>query len=111
MPVPCFARGKERKRRNALLTTHTQQTPSPFFFSPQVFIPGGFAFKHANNTMDISAPEAVKLEDIDVDALRAANSEAAKRLAAAGAGTRDAAEARAALEVYSALGKTLKVTL
>jgi F0F1-type ATP synthase epsilon subunit len=77
----------------------------------EVFIPGGFAFKHANNSMDISAPEAVKLEHVDVDALRAAASEATKKLAGAAAGSRDATEAKVALEVYAALSKALKVAL
>jgi F0F1-type ATP synthase epsilon subunit len=77
----------------------------------ELFIPGGFAFKHPNNSMDISAPEAVKLEHVDVDALRAANAEAGKKLAAAAAGSKEGAEAKIALEVYAALAKALKVTL
>ncbi len=77
----------------------------------EVFVPGGFAFKHANNTMDVSAPEAVKLEHVDADALRAANAEAVKKLAGAAAGSREATEAKIALEVYGALGKAMKVQL
>ena len=46
--------------------------------SEKYFIPGGFAFTHANGTLDISAPEGCKLDDIDVEqfkkcALRALN--------------------------------------
>ena len=77
----------------------------------EVFIPGGFAFKHANNTMDISAPEGVKLEHIDVEALRVRNTEAALKLAAAVAGSKEAAEAKIVLEVYAALSKAVKVSL
>jgi F0F1-type ATP synthase epsilon subunit len=77
----------------------------------EVFVPGGFAFKHANNTMDISAPEGVKLEHIDVEALRARNAEAVAKLAAAAAGSKDAAEAKIQLELYNALSKSVKVAL
>lgn len=77
----------------------------------EVFVPGGFAFKHANNTMDISSPEAVKLDSIDVEALRAANADAVKKLAGAAANSKEAVEAKVSLEVFSALGKALKVTL
>lgn len=38
--------------------------------SEKYFIPGGFAFTHANGTLDISAPEGCKLDDIDVDAFK-----------------------------------------
>lgn len=68
--------------------------------SEEFFIPGGFAFKHANNTMDVSAPEGVKLDSIDQEALRAANAEAVKALAAATAGSKAHAEAKIQLELY-----------
>ncbi len=68
--------------------------------SEEFFVPGGFAFKHANNVMDVSAPEGVKLDSIDADALRAANAEAVKALAAATAGSKAAAEAKIQLEVF-----------
>ena len=75
------------------------------------FIPGGFAFKHPSNVIDVSAPEAVALDAIDVDALRAANVEATKKRDAATAGTKEYAEATLALEVYKALGHAVKTTL
>ena len=77
----------------------------------EVFIPGGFAFKHANNMIYVSAPEAVKLEHVDVEALRARNAEAAQKLAGAAAGSKEAAEAKIVLEVYNALSKAVKATL
>jgi F0F1-type ATP synthase epsilon subunit len=79
--------------------------------SEEFFVPGGFAFKHANNVMDVSAPEGVKLENIDVDALRAAATEAGKDLAAAAPGSKAAAEARLALDMYKVLGQAVKVTV
>jgi F-type H+-transporting ATPase subunit epsilon len=75
------------------------------------FIPGGFSFKHAHNVMDVSAPEGVKLDQVDVEALRAANSEATKRRDAATAGSKEHAEAKLSLEVYRALAQALKVTV
>lgn len=79
--------------------------------SEEYFIPGGFAFKHANNAMDVTAPEGVKLEHVDADALRAANAAAVKDLAAAPAGSRPAAEAKVQLELFGILAKSLKVQL
>ncbi len=79
--------------------------------SEEFFVPGGFAFKHASNVMDVSAPEGVKLDSIDAEALRAANAEAVKSLAAAAAGSKAAAEARLTLEVYKVLGAAAKVQL
>ena len=77
----------------------------------EIFIPGGFAFKHANNLMDISAPEGVKLEHIDADALRARNTEAQQKLASATPGSKDAAEAKITLELYQALSKAAKISI
>ncbi len=75
----------------------------------EFFVPGGFAFKHANNMCDVSAPEGVKLDQVDTDALRAAAADATKELAAAAANSKPAAEAKLALEVFKALGSALKV--
>jgi F0F1-type ATP synthase epsilon subunit len=77
----------------------------------EIFIPGGFAFKHANNLMDISAPEGVKLEHIDADALRARNTEAQQKLSSAAAGSKEAAEAKITLELYQALSKAAKIAI
>jgi F0F1-type ATP synthase epsilon subunit len=79
--------------------------------SEEFFVPGGFAFKHANNQMDISAPEGVKLEHIDLDALRAANADAIKKREAATAGSKEQAEAKITLDLYRILAQTLKVQL
>lgn len=77
----------------------------------ELFVPGGFVFKHANNVLDVSSTEAVKLDQIDTDALRAAYAEASKRKEGAAATSKEAAEANIALEVYRAVAQTLKVTL
>lgn len=79
--------------------------------SEEFFVPGGFAFKHANNKMDVSAPEGVKLENVDVDVLRKEAGEAAKELAAAAPGSKPYAEARLALDLYKVLGQAVKITV
>lgn len=73
------------------------------------FVPGGFLFKHASNVVDVSAPEGFKLDTIDVDALRAANIETAKKVAAATPGSRAHAEAKIEAEVYKILSQSLKI--
>lgn len=79
--------------------------------SEEFFIPGGFSFKHANNTMDLSTTEGVKLDLVDVEALRSANAAAVKARDAATVGTKEHAEAKIALELYRTLAQTLKVTI
>jgi F-type H+-transporting ATPase subunit epsilon len=79
--------------------------------SEEYFIPGGFSFKKADNSMDVSTVEGVKLDVVDVDALRAANTEAGKLRDAATAGSKEHAEAKIALEVYRTLAASLKVQL
>ena len=37
----------------------------------RLLMQGGFAFKHANNTLVLNAPEGVKLSDIDGDRVKA----------------------------------------
>lgn len=75
------------------------------------FIPGGWVFKHQNNSVDLSSVEAVKLENIDVDALRSANADAVKRRDGATPGSKEHAEAKLAIELYRTLGQSLKVNL
>jgi len=77
----------------------------------EYFVPGGFCFKHPNNIIDVSAPEGVKLDSIDTDALRAANAEAVKARDAATPGSAAYAEAKVTLELYRILSQAAKVTL
>ena len=77
----------------------------------EYFIPGGFAFKHASNVLDVSSPDSAQLDQIDADALRTANAEATKKRDAAAAGTKEYVEAALALEVFKSLGQALKVAL
>lgn len=79
--------------------------------SEEHFIPGGFAFKHPNNVVDVSAPESLKLTEVDADALKSANAEAQKKKDAASPGTKEFVEAQLSLEVYRILSQAAKVQL
>lgn len=72
---------------------------------------GGFAFKHANNSLVISAPEGVKLSDIDSDKIKGEADAAEARRAAAPKGSKEEAEALVSQEVYKALAYALKISL
>lgn len=75
------------------------------------FIPGGFAFTNRDNTLEISTPEGVSMDDIDVDALKSEVAAAKSKLAAAEKGSREEAEARLALRLYKTMGFALKVQI
>eukprot|EP00567_Pseudictyota_dubia_P008770 CAMPEP_0197450582 /NCGR_PEP_ID=MMETSP1175-20131217/25809_1 /TAXON_ID=1003142 /ORGANISM="Triceratium dubium, Strain CCMP147" /LENGTH=188 /DNA_ID=CAMNT_0042983035 /DNA_START=30 /DNA_END=596 /DNA_ORIENTATION=- len=77
----------------------------------QFFIPGGFAFCNPNNTITVSAPEGVRLEDIDADRIRGEAEALNQQLASAAKGSREESEALVGLEVYKALGHALNVTV
>ena len=79
--------------------------------SEEHFIPGGFCFKHPNNVVDVSAPESLKLDQVDPEALKASNAEAQKKKDAAAPGTKEAVEAQLSLEVYRILSQAAKVQL
>eukprot|EP00500_Bicosoecida_sp_ms1_P009805 CAMPEP_0203823840 /NCGR_PEP_ID=MMETSP0115-20131106/50227_1 /ASSEMBLY_ACC=CAM_ASM_000227 /TAXON_ID=33651 /ORGANISM="Bicosoecid sp, Strain ms1" /LENGTH=185 /DNA_ID=CAMNT_0050732873 /DNA_START=49 /DNA_END=606 /DNA_ORIENTATION=- len=79
--------------------------------SVQYFVPGGFAFTHADNTVDVSAPEAVLLEDIDADLVRSEAEKAKQAKDAAASGSPEEAKAAIASEVYKALGHALGVSV
>lgn len=75
------------------------------------FVPGGFSLTHEGSTTDIVCPEAVKVDDLDPEAV-AANYEAAKaRVAAAEVGSGAAAEALIEVEVNKAMGGALGLTM
>jgi hypothetical protein len=59
----------------------------------------------------VSTVEGVKLDQVDVDALRSANAEAVKRRDAAAAGSKEQAEAKLALETFRTLALALKITV
>ncbi len=76
----------------------------------EFFVPGGFVFNHAGNKCDVSVPEGVSIEDIDTDRVRSELAAWNSKKAAAAAGSKQAAEADAALEVLTTLAKTVGVS-
>lgn len=75
------------------------------------FVAGGFSITHDNSVTDISCPEAVKIDDIDSDAVTSAFEAAKTAFAAAEAGSVDAAMAQIDMEVNKAMGAAVGVTL
>lgn len=75
------------------------------------FIPGGFAFTHADNTVDVSAPECVLLDEIDADMVRTKSDELKAIRDANTAGSREHTEAVIGLEVYKGIGHALGISV
>ena len=75
------------------------------------FVPGGFALSHENSVTDITCPEAVKLDDIDVSLVSSQYAEAKRIHDSSEAGSKAQAEAGVDMEVGRALAGALGVTL
>ncbi|KAK9809861.1 hypothetical protein WJX72_000482 [[Myrmecia] bisecta] len=73
------------------------------------FVSSGFAFIHADSTTELCAVEAVKLDELDVDAVRSGLQEYNAKLAAVQAKGDDyeIAAAQIGVEVYSALNSAV----
>lgn len=74
------------------------------------FVSGGFSFTHANSVTDLSAVEAVKLEDLDEDAVRSGLSSFKAAMDAATPETQDHALAQIGFEVHEAMCDALGIT-
>eukprot|EP00892_Ulva_mutabilis_P003817 jgi/Ulvmu1/1807/UM119_0025.1 len=74
------------------------------------FVSGGFAFAHADSSVEITAVEATKLEDLDPSVVKAGLAEYTARLASASGKNDDmeAAIAQIGIEVYSAMDAALQ---
>lgn len=79
--------------------------------SEKYFIPGGFAFTHTGNKVDVTVPEGVRLEDVDTERLRELYQQSVSRKDSAQAGSPEAAEALTEIEVYKSLASSLGITL
>eukprot|EP00937_MAST-01D_sp_MAST-1D-sp2_P002629 g2629.t1 len=71
------------------------------------FISGGFAVTHENSTTDVSAIEAVKLDDLDAAAAQAGYAEAKSAYDTASDDSAEKAEAQIAMETYAAVADAL----
>jgi F-type H+-transporting ATPase subunit delta len=70
------------------------------------FVSGGFAFMHPGSVADISAAEAVKVEDLDPEKVKAVIADAERRLSGASDDI-----ARAEAEIYSEVGREMQAAL
>lgn len=73
------------------------------------FVSSGFAFVHADSTTDVCAVEAVKLDELDPEAVRGGLQEYTAKLASVQAKGDDyeIAAAQIGVEVYSALNSAV----
>ena len=78
---------------------HEQDDKDPEKF----FVSGGFALTHANSITDISAVEAVKLDDIDVAAAQAGLASSQSAFDSAAEGSVEKAEAQIGVETFQAM--------
>ncbi len=87
--------------RPGVLTIHTELDKAV----EKYFISAGFAFVHADSTADVCAVEAVRVEDLDPEAVRAGLAEYVGKLASSQAKGDDygTAAAQIGVEVYSAM--------
>lgn len=87
--------------RPGVMSVHTELDKDVKKF----FVSAGFAFVHADSSAEVCAVEAVPLEDLDPDAVRAGLADATAKLAAVQAKGDDleAAAAQVGVEVYSAM--------
>jgi F-type H+-transporting ATPase subunit delta len=72
------------------------------------FVSGGFAFVKPDSTLDIQAVEAVKLEDLDSDAVKKGVA-SFTALVSSTTNEKEKAEAEIGLEVYQAMASALNV--
>ncbi|CAM9562553.1 unnamed protein product, partial [Ascophyllum nodosum] len=81
------------------------QEPEKFFVS------AGFALTHPTSVTDITAIEAVRVEELDEAAVREAYDSSKREMEAAPNGSREEAEAQVAFETSKAMGSAIGVTL
>lgn len=74
-------------------------------------ISGGFAFTHADGRVEVSAPEGVRIEDVDADQVRIQADALRQAADAAADGSPEEAEALVGLEVCRAIGYELDMKL
>jgi F-type H+-transporting ATPase subunit delta len=72
------------------------------------FVSSGFAFVHANSTLDVCAIEAVPLEDLDPAAIKNGKCDAEAEVSRA-KNEAEKADAQLTLEVFTAMEEALKL--
>ncbi|CAM9485937.1 unnamed protein product [Scytosiphon promiscuus] len=81
------------------------QEPEKFFVS------AGFALTHPTSVTDITAIEAVRVEELDEAAVKTSYDAAKREMDAAAEGSREAAEAQVAVETTRAMAAAIGVAL
>lgn len=81
------------------------QEPEKFFVS------AGFALTHPSSVTDITAIEAVRVEELDEAAVKAAFETSKREMEAAAEGSREAAEAQVGVETSKAMAAAIGLTL
>lgn len=71
--------------------------------SDKWFIPGGFAFYNPDNTLAVSTPEGVSVDEIDEDAIKTELNQWQAKLASAETGSKEEAEATIVVDMYREL--------
>ncbi len=75
------------------------------------FVSGGFALTHADSSTDVSALEAVKLEDLDIEAIKSTFASSKSAFDSAEAGSMAKADAQISMETAKAMAAALEVAL
>ena len=79
--------------------------------SEKYFVPGGFSLTHSNNTTDLTTPVAVKLDDIDGDAVGKNFAEAKKGWEAAEEGSQEKAARWTEMETFKSIATAVGVNV
>jgi len=75
--------------------------------SDKWFIPGGFAFYNPDNTLAVSTPEGVSVDEIDEDAIKSELNAWSAKLSSAESGSKAEAEATIVVDMYRELQASL----
>ncbi|CAM9369730.1 unnamed protein product [Discosporangium mesarthrocarpum] len=75
------------------------------------FVSAGFALTHANSVTDVTAIEAVRVDELDEAAVKEAYETSKKDMDAASEGSREKAEAQIGVETSRAMGSAIGITL
>jgi len=85
--------------------THTQGEKEEFF------IAGGFSITNDKSVTDVSANEAVPLDELDESAIKAGHAEATREMGSKEAGSLEHATAQTEVSTYQAMARAVGITL
>ena len=91
-------------RPGVLTIVHSEQEAS----STKLFVAAGFVVVHPSSVCEISALEAVPLEDLDAETVKQGLADYTAKLAAGGNEEYDNAVAQVGIEVYQAMNSALE---